>query len=270
MKALFLILISSSISFAQGNFTIEWETPADRNFEDIENYERTNQIPEIVCTDLTKTTVYVYDGNTHQLKYTLSNPDSSYFYTGGYGWLLIRPLDVNNDGIFELIATNWSYSGSTLKVINVPNGQILFQQYYPGYFVSGYPLDIDGDGYTELCVFLYENYGTFSKLIVISTTSNYIGISPNNEIVNDYKLGQNYPNPFNPNTTIEYSISKESFVKIVLYNILGSEVMTLVNEKKKPGDYKINLNAAQLSSGTYFYQILADGFANAKKMVLVK
>jgi glycosidase len=86
----------------------------------------------------------------------------------------------------------------------------------------------------------------------------------------EYSLSQNYPNPFNPTTVINYSISQPSEVKIVVYDILGREIKTLVNEFKQTGNYKVNFDASSISSGIYFYQLKADKFIETKKMVLVK
>lgn len=86
----------------------------------------------------------------------------------------------------------------------------------------------------------------------------------------DYKLEQNFPNPFNPTTTIDYQIPKNGFVTLKLYDILGKEIATLVNEQKNQGRYTVNFDASKLSSGVYIYQIRANDFVNSKKMMLVK
>jgi hypothetical protein len=99
---------------------------------------------------------------------------------------------------------------------------------------------------------------------------NVIGISQNNESMK-YFLSQNYPNPFNPNTRIEFSIIKESDVKIIVFDILGREVSTLINDRLKYGSYNMNFNGTDLSSGMYFYSIYIDGaLFETKKMVLLK
>jgi hypothetical protein len=85
-----------------------------------------------------------------------------------------------------------------------------------------------------------------------------------------YNLEQNYPNPFNPNTMIKYSIPEISKVVVKMYNLLGEEVATLVNEEKVAGYYQIEFNAANLPSGVYFYQLKAGDYVNTKKMVLLK
>lgn len=89
-------------------------------------------------------------------------------------------------------------------------------------------------------------------------------------VPNKFELYQNYPNPFNPSTKIRYQLPNESKVVIKIYNILGSEVMELVNSKKEAGVYEAEFNAASLSSGTYIYKISADNFVQTKKMILLK
>ncbi|MGH2576049.1 MAG: T9SS type A sorting domain-containing protein, partial [Ignavibacteria bacterium] len=78
------------------------------------------------------------------------------------------------------------------------------------------------------------------------------------------------PNPFNPSTVIKFDIVKSSNVKLIVYDILGREVKTLVNEILQSGSYELTFNAPKLSSGVYFYEIAADGFRDIKKMILVK
>jgi hypothetical protein len=86
----------------------------------------------------------------------------------------------------------------------------------------------------------------------------------------DFILSQNYPNPFNPNTTFRYSIPQTSNVVIKVFDVLGNEIETLVNEEKPVGTYEITWNATNLSSGIYFYQLRAGSFVETKKMILMK
>jgi subtilisin-like proprotein convertase family protein len=85
-----------------------------------------------------------------------------------------------------------------------------------------------------------------------------------------FNLYQNYPNPFNPTTNIKYDLPKDVRVKIVVFDILGREVQTLVNEQKKAGSYSVIINFSGLSSGVYFYNIQAGDFNDTKKMMLIK
>jgi hypothetical protein len=85
-----------------------------------------------------------------------------------------------------------------------------------------------------------------------------------------YSLDQNYPNPFNPSTMIKYSIAKDGFVNVSIFNLLGEKVATLVNDNMKAGSYDVNFNASQLSSGIYFYSIESGEFKAVRKMILMK
>jgi hypothetical protein len=85
-----------------------------------------------------------------------------------------------------------------------------------------------------------------------------------------YNLSQNYPNPFNPGTTISYQLKNDGLVTIKVYDQLGEEVATLLNEEKSAGSYQIEFNASSLASGVYYYRINAGSFVDTKKMILVK
>ena len=85
-----------------------------------------------------------------------------------------------------------------------------------------------------------------------------------------YYLGQNYPNPFNPTTSIQYAIASRQFVTLNVYDVLGNEVTTLVNEEKPVGTYELNWNAANLPSGVYFYRLQVGSFVQTRKMILLK
>jgi subtilisin-like proprotein convertase family protein len=99
---------------------------------------------------------------------------------------------------------------------------------------------------------------------------NLVGLAGNNNSPLSFSLEQNYPNPFNPNTSIKYYIAKQSFVRLVIYDISGREVAVLSNETKNPGTYEAIFNAGNLASGVYFYSIDAGDFKDTKKMVLIK
>ncbi len=106
-------------------------------------------------------------------------------------------------------------------------------------------------------------FGEFS--IGVTSTDNSENVLPS-----EYSLEQNYPNPFNPTTTIRYSIPENGFVILKIYNAIGQEVVTLINEIKHVGNYNLQFNASSLPSGIYFYQIKAGKFVETKKMILLK
>jgi hypothetical protein len=90
------------------------------------------------------------------------------------------------------------------------------------------------------------------------------------ELPKKYLLSQNFPNPFNPSTSIKYQIVENSFVTLKIYNILGSEVKTIVKENQNPGIYELTVDGSNLSSGVYFYRLETENFSDVKKMVLIK
>lgn len=107
----------------------------------------------------------------------------------------------------------------------------------------------------------------------VYTQSFPIGIQQiSNEVPNGFSLSQNYPNPFNPSTKIKFNISGSSVAPTFLhvYDILGREVATLVNEELKPGTYEVSFDAGKFSSGIYFYKISAGSFTETKRMILLK
>jgi hypothetical protein len=91
-----------------------------------------------------------------------------------------------------------------------------------------------------------------------------------NNIVNGFNLLQNYPNPFNPSTTIKYEIPVRSFVTLKVFDILGNEVVVLVDEMKETGSYEVKFDGRELSSGIYFYTLTSGNFMETKKLILLK
>ena len=96
-------------------------------------------------------------------------------------------------------------------------------------------------------------------------TGNNISLTPEK-----FELSQNYPNPFNPSTKINFSLPKQGFVTLKIYDVVGKEVAKLVNEVKPAGYYSVYFNASTLSSGVYFYRIETTGFVETKRMMLIK
>lgn len=97
-----------------------------------------------------------------------------------------------------------------------------------------------------------------------------VGVEDEGTLPTEFALEQNYPNPFNPNTVISYRLPVIGFVTLKVYDVLGNEVATLVNEEKQSGVYVVEFNAAALPSGVYFYQLKAGEFIQTRKMILIK
>jgi photosystem II stability/assembly factor-like uncharacterized protein len=115
---------------------------------------------------------------------------------------------------------------------------------------------------------LFENTSGGAKVYAMTSS---IGIQQiSSEVPSGFSLSQNYPNPFNPATNIEFDIPEASFVKLIVYDILGREVTILVNEQLSAGKYKVDWNASIYPSGIYFCKFMTEGFSNVRKMVLSK
>jgi probable HAF family extracellular repeat protein len=123
---------------------------------------------------------------------------------------------------------------------------------------------------SQLMVFVdFGNNGTIDDTLYLNNT---VGVEDQGSLLspNNYNLVQNYPNPFNPITTIQYSIPQRSNVTLKVYDILGNEIATLVNEEKERGVYTATFDARGFASGVYFYTLTAGNFIDIKKMILMK
>jgi hypothetical protein len=114
--------------------------------------------------------------------------------------------------------------------------------------------------------------GTNGLIIKIEDAS---GSPTNNELnenpaISDYELYQNYPNPFNPSTIIRYQIPEAGFITLKVYDLIGKEVSTLVNDYKIAGTHNVIFNATDLSAGIYFYSLRSGSFIKTNKMIVLK
>jgi hypothetical protein len=125
-------------------------------------------------------------------------------------------------------------------------------------------------GLREYIADVTHDGATFSLDLVKYIKTNTGIILNNNEIPEKYFLGQNFPNPFNPSTKIRFEIPKGDIVKLVIYDIMGKEVIQLINEYKQPGVYTFTLDCSTYSNGVYFYSISTGGFNETRKMLIVK
>ena len=208
-------------------------------------------------------TVYRIDSKTHNILWSYS-PGASYIRSVDF------LSDVNGDGKKDIIV-GMQTPGNVI-VLNGATGEALFT-YSFGSTVS-FRADrvcalnsIDGNSTSEFVGGCRDG-----RLICFSGGQNVtVGIHPvSNEIPNKFDLSQNYPNPFNPTTNIKFAVPKNEFVSIKIYDVLGKEVATLLNENKTAGTYEVNFNASSLSSGVYFYKMKAGSFSSIKRMVVVK
>ncbi|MBI5217175.1 MAG: T9SS type A sorting domain-containing protein [Ignavibacteriae bacterium] len=170
------------------------------------------------------------------------------------GWLTKVAFGSSNTGFAV------GYLGSILKTTN--SGLTWIKQ-EAGVNNTFYGLSVVDDNFVTIV-------GGHGILHTSNGGVNAIGQDDNYSMAQDFSLEQNYPNPFNPITVINYSIPQKSFVSLKIYDVVGREIAVLVNEEKMQGNYSINWNATNLTSGVYFYRLHAGSVTLTEKLVLVK
>jgi hypothetical protein len=114
-------------------------------------------------------------------------------------------------------------------------------------------------------------WGVSEDGVISKYNDNTIGIQPiSSQIPESFKLWQNYPNPFNPTTTIRFEIPEAGLTSLKIYDVLGNELQTLINEKLNAGVYESVFDGANYSSGVYFYKLASGNYTQVKKMIVVK
>lgn len=177
---------------------------------------------------------------------------------GQYAWRCAYKVDGGSDTIIYMSATNilTGMAGRTQVSNNSPTGTV-----FPD--IAGFRVPSNGGA------IVYAGFG--ASPIYYDNSNISTGVEPiGNQVPERFNLSQNYPNPFNPTTNIKFEIPAMGLVKLVIYDMLGKEVATLVNDVKQAGAYSVDFNGAALSSGVYFYKITAGEFSDIKKMMLVK
>lgn len=127
------------------------------------------------------------------------------------------------------------------------------------------------NGSVELIITVADesNSKAEAKIIIKVLPSQLTDINKD-ELPTDFALYQNYPNPFNPSTTILYSIPEQSYVSLIVYDLIGNKVAALVEQKQPAGKYEVNFDAGKLPSGIYFYTLQTGKFLQTKKLILLK
>lgn len=146
----------------------------------------------------------------------------------------------------------------------------LFGKYYRLLIQGTYNLTFSAPGYYSKTMNNISVVNDAATVLNVQLRPNFVGILANGEVPTDFRLFQNYPNPFNPATNIEFSIAEFSDVSLVIYDMQGRKVQTLVNSKLAAGNYKAGWDASKLPSGVYFYKLSAGNFSDSKKMILIK
>ncbi len=179
--------------------------------------------------------------------------------------------------------SNWITKGLTNQNVTsfIYSGINLFTGSDSGVFLStnnGVNWYNKNQGFNN--IFTIHTFLISNNFIFIGTENNSVWRRDLAEIIGLHKinqcipssidLAQNYPNPFNPNTNIEFDLPKSTFTKLIIYDITGREIETLVNEELKAGSYKVNFDGSKLSSGVYFYKLLTNKYTLSRKMILIK
>lgn len=247
---------------------------------------KANLRPRIAATGFDST--YIAITNTRQFSATDWDP---YYYrttNDGVNWLTGYVSSLTDTtfyadvvavprvpNTFRFVYAVNAGSSATSNIFSRPfnKGTFLtaFQLNPVGVFMSGSYTPVRA-GYrysTDSCFATAEGLTGLGVYAFAGCSGTITGIG-NNEIPASYKLNQNYPNPFNPVTKISFALPKQGFVTLKVYDILGKEVATLVNEVKNQGSYSVDFNASNFSSGVYFYKLETNGFSDIKKMMLIK
>jgi photosystem II stability/assembly factor-like uncharacterized protein len=198
--------------------------------------------------------LYTTDGGNTFQSYGSSNFNfglsSFYFTSASTGWVATGNTEIkftqNSGNSWEVLQDNNSLSNSIYKFSPIDDTL--------AWAISGNEIL-----YTE------DGWHTFSIKGTISDVDQNL-----NDGLRNFSLSQNFPNPFNPSTSIEYAIGSMQFVTLKVYDVLGNEVVTLVNEEKPAGEYKVEFNATGLPSGIYFYKLVAGEYTQTRKMILLK
>ena len=188
--------------------------------------------------------------------------------------------NIINENKFVFTSQIFSQDQTEMFVNNMitdSSGNILFSKKFStmGYMSFETILPLSNNDILFGGIFKQISGSNNDEVYIIRTDSSLyshpLSINTDNYIIpKEYKLYQNYPNPFNPVTSIEFGISKSGFVTLKVYDILGKEVVTLVNENLSPGTYTVKFNGSNLASGAYFYRMESGEFKDIKRMVLIK
>ena len=177
----------------------------------------------------------------------------------GYAYVTVREPDGQWDSDFALV--KYDQNGNTVWVATYPR---------PGGSDDPNAITLDQEGNVYLAGWMGLS-SLDADYLTVKFSQETVSVPENGETLpNRFILYQNYPNPFNPITRISYTIPELSFVELKLYDVLGNEVATLVNEEKQSGYYEVEFNSKNLVSGIYFYKLQAGNFVESKKMILLK
>jgi|WetSurMetagenome_2_1015567.scaffolds.fasta_scaffold53352_2 hypothetical protein len=298
----FCIAISGSNMFAgTGGNGVYLSTNNGQNWNTV-NTGLTNQI--IKCLAISGTKLFAGTGGNGVY---LSTNNGTSWSEAGLTYLYVHSLQVSGSNLFAGMegagvqlttnnGTNWSPAGLAYQYVY--SMTISGTNFFAGTGVNGVCLSTNnGQNWTQVnqgfgtlpaiySLLIANNYifaGTDGHSIWRRSYSDFVGVKNiSSNIPDKFSLSQNYPNPFNPTTIIRFSVPENgkwkmenNFVSLKIYDIIGKEVTTLINEKLQPGTYEVpfsidQFSSYQLPSGVYFYKLTADDYSETKKMTLIR
>ncbi len=261
----FLLVTLSYYKLFPQNFTLEWKSQGflflvgDLDNDGISEFLRNGN-----------NLVTVYDGATHQVKYTINGQGilDAYHQPSVNTNKLI--FDFNGNNVKDIILTD--ISGNPLRIIDPSTGNKIFE------FISsanypriGYIGDFNDDSFIDITLHSADStyiYNTGQPITGLEASSN-------SSQLDDFILSQNFPNPFNPETQIQYSIATPGNYSLRIYNINGEIIKNIELSNNGPGSFTYtwngeNDNLEKVSSGRYIYQLVGDKFMSVRKMILLK
>ncbi|GAB6283408.1 MAG: hypothetical protein STSR0008_21740 [Ignavibacterium sp.] len=206
---------------------------------------------------------YKFNDNSPQVIFSTNSIDFDTVKVGESKELTFSIINLLNKDFQSdsIIITDNSFSIYP-EIISIPNGETFVDT------VKFMPLS---EGTFNGKIIFYSNSPFSPDTILISGIGkNVVDVKDDINIPKEFALSQNYPNPFNPSTKINYQLPVDSYVSLKIYDVLGKEVITLLNEQQSAGFYQKEFNAKGLSSGMYFYKLEAGNFVQIRKMILLK
>jgi len=211
----------------------------------------------------------IYDVNVRitNVTHTWDSDLTFYLRKGNTGAIIINKVGGSGDNFVNTVLNDSATTPIASGTAPFTGSYIPSSPLAPFNFTGGL-----GEGYWKLAITdtAGGDTGVLTGWCLIITYSTPLGGIQTLEIPNYYFLNQNYPNPFNPVTNIKFGIPESGNVRLVVYDILGREVTTLMNEHKNPGTYEVKFDASQLASGIYFYSLQTERVTETKRMLLVK
>ncbi|MBS1516514.1 MAG: T9SS type A sorting domain-containing protein [Bacteroidetes bacterium] len=217
---------------------------------------------------------YTYSDFTIRLGQTdITDFTSGIWYSGQMDTVFYRPsitLSSNSLWMTFNLDRTFNYDSSRSLVMDIQHCGAPGASGFSSSVTNTFGVRRNTSSAGTMCPFVFGESTGIVHLFGITLGPATSILNSTSEIPDSYSLSQNFPNPFNPVTTINYSIPVSGLVNLKVFNILGKKVSSLVNDFKQPGNYSVDFDASDLTSGIYFYKISAGDFSEIKKMTLIK